>query len=79
MPDASVDVQLTLVVPSPNIDPDSGTQTTAVGPSPASLADALYITVRPPDDSASFVMSAGIVRIGGVVSGGSGVSLKARH
>ena len=79
MPDASVDVQLTLVVPSPNIDPDSGTQTTAVGPSSASLADALYITVRPLDDSASFVMSAGMVRIGGVVSGGSGVSLKARH
>jgi hypothetical protein len=72
-------VQLTIVVPSPKIDPDSGAQTTAVGPSPTSLADALYIIATPPDDSASFVIFAGIVRIGGVVSRGSGVSLKARH
>ena len=71
-------MQLTVVGPSGNVEPDAGTQTTGVGPSPASLADALKITVAPPDDWASFVMLAGTVTTGGVVSGGRGVSLKAR-
>jgi hypothetical protein len=60
-------LQVTVVVPSPNIEPDAGVQSKLVTPT-ASLADAVYMTVAPAEDAASAVMSAGTVIAGAVVS-----------
>src|SRR5262245_60667488 len=67
-PAASLAVQLTVVVPSGNSEPDAGVQLTATGPSTLSVAVTVYPTCAPPGSVASAVMSAGTVITGGVVS-----------
>jgi hypothetical protein len=68
LPLASVALQLTVVVPSANVDPDGGVHVTTGTPSTASLAVAPYVTTAPDPLVASAVMSAGTVRVGAVVS-----------
>src|SRR5215208_1885234 len=47
-PDASVAVQLTVVVPNGNVEPEAGSHVTSTGPSTASLADTpVYVTSAP--------------------------------
>jgi hypothetical protein len=67
-PAASVAVQLTVVVPIGNVDPEAGVQITATGPSIASRADALKVAIAPAGLVAARVSFAGSVRTGAVLS-----------
>src|SRR5436190_8943275 len=68
-PPPSVTLQSTVVVPSPNVDPDAGTQV-GVGAvtSSASVALAVQVTTAPAAEVASAEMSDGRTRVGGVFS-----------
>jgi hypothetical protein len=68
LPESSVAVQLTVVVPSGNVLPDGGVHTTVGVGSMASTALAVYVTTAPPGPVAGTVMFPGTVRTGGVVS-----------
>jgi hypothetical protein len=65
---ASVAVQVTVVVPSGNVDPLAGVQLTATLPSTTSLAVTLYVKITPVAPVASTVALAGTVTTGRVVS-----------
>jgi hypothetical protein len=67
LPCASVAVQVTVVVPSGNVEPDAGVHVGMIGPSTASLADAVNVSAFPPLELVS-TMSAGTVTTGAVVS-----------
>ena len=64
----SVAWHVTIVVPSPNVEPLAGEQTAGRGPSALSFAVAVNITTAPLGLVASAVMSSGTCRSGGVVS-----------
>jgi len=67
-PASSVAVQVTVVSPIGNSEPEGGAQTT-VGPgSQASLALVVNVTKLPSDEAHSTVLFAGQVTLGGVVS-----------
>ena len=67
-PCASVDEQFTVVVPSPNVEPDAGLQLTESEPSTTSAADTEYVTTAPAGPVASTEKLAGTTTVGGVVS-----------
>lgn len=67
-PCASVAVQLTEVVPSPNVVPDAGEQLTGIEPLMLSFAEAENETTAPPGPVASTEIGAGTVTVGGIVS-----------
>jgi hypothetical protein len=62
------DRQVMNVVPIAKVDPDAGAQSTGVGPSTMSFADALKRAATPRDAAASPAMSAGTVIACGVLS-----------
>jgi hypothetical protein len=64
----SVAVQVTVVVPSGNVEPLAGLQLTGRAPSMLSVADAEYVNTAPAGPVASIVAFAGTVRTGGAVS-----------
>jgi hypothetical protein len=67
LPRLSDAVQLTVVVVTPNVDPDAGVQfTRATGPSCVSVALAVNVTTAPLADVASTVMFDGTVTVGAV-------------
>ena len=68
LPRLSVDQQLTLVVPTENIEPDAWSQVNPTTPSTKSTADTRNATARPAALVAPTAMSSGIARNGGVVS-----------
>ncbi len=68
LPAASVAVQLTVVGPTGNRDPEAGTQAGVRAPSTSSVALAVNVTTAPVGPVAGTVMSAGTVTTGGVVS-----------
>jgi hypothetical protein len=68
LPALSVAEQLTVVVPTGNVEPDAGVQTGVIEPSTRSVADALNVTVVPEELGAATVMSAGTETEGAVVS-----------
>src|SRR2546422_2866291 len=57
-----------VVTKTGKIDPEAGEHATATGPSTRSVADAEYVTTAPLGPVAEAVISAGSVRVGGVVS-----------
>lgn len=57
-----------MVVPKGKVEPEADEQVTATGPSTASFAEAVKLTGAPEAFSASTVILAGSVNIGGVVS-----------
>src|SRR5258708_6136732 len=67
-PERSDAEQFTVVVPSGKTDPEGGVQTTGTGPSTASIAVAVKVTVAPLGPVASTTLSDGRVSTGGVVS-----------
>jgi hypothetical protein len=67
-PAASAAVQVTLVVPRGNTDPEAGRQAAARLPATASVAPAGKLTVAPDAPVASTAIGAGTVTTGGVVS-----------
>src|SRR5947209_2492125 len=68
LPAASVAEQVTAVVPTGKVEPDTWSQVTGTAPSVSSVAVAENDTAAPPADVASTVMPAGTVTTGGVVS-----------
>jgi hypothetical protein len=68
LPDESVALQMTVVVPSTNVLPEAGEQLGEMLPSMLSVADAVKPTAAPPGPVASAVIGAGTVTLGGVVS-----------
>ena len=68
LPWASVAEQLTVVVPSGNVEPEAGEQVGFIVPSTRSLADALKETSAPLGPVASAVMLEGTATAGAVVS-----------
>ena len=68
LPQASVAVHVTVVMPGGNNEPDAGVHVGVMGPSTVSEADAENVTEAPDGPVASAVMSAGTVTVGGVVS-----------
>jgi len=68
LPEPSVAVQVTVVVPSGNVLPEEGAQTSVGVGSIASTALAVYVTTAPDGLVACTVMFAGTVTTGGVVS-----------
>ncbi len=68
LPAVSVAEQLTVVVPSPNVAPETGVHVTAGFAGFVSLAVALNETAAPEGPVASAVMLAGRLSVGGVVS-----------
>jgi hypothetical protein len=71
-PPESVTEQLTCVLPSEKVLPEAGTQVGVSGPSCASLAVALKLTVAPSGPVASAVGLDGRVSVGAVLVGGGG-------
>src|SRR3990172_10066734 len=67
-PESSVAVQLTVVVPSGNVEPDGGEQTTVGVVSMRSDAVTENVTTAPEGPVAGTVMLPGNVSVGGVVS-----------
>jgi hypothetical protein len=59
---------LTVVVPSPKVEPETGKQTGAIAPSTISFAVAEKVTAAPEGPVASAVISEGSDNAGGVVS-----------
>src|SRR5262245_6519744 len=68
LPEASFAVHETVVVPSGNVDPDPGLQTTAGDGSTRSVAPAEKVTKAPPGPVAAAVIGAGTLMEGEVVS-----------
>ena len=69
LPEPSVAVQLTVVVPTGNVLPDAGTQDGVRVPLTVSVAETPeYVTAAPPGPVASSVIGPGTVSTGGVVS-----------
>jgi hypothetical protein len=68
LPAQSVAVQLTVVVPRGNVDPDGGVQPTEGLGSRLSVAVAVKVTTAPEGPVASTILFDGTVRFGGVVS-----------
>jgi len=68
LPEASVAVQLTVVVPTANTEPEGGEQTTLGEGSQASVADTEKVTTAPPSLAHGTTMSAGQVIAGAVES-----------
>jgi hypothetical protein len=68
LPRASVAVQVTVVVPSGNVNPLAGVQVTSTTPSTVSVADAVQVNAAPDGLVASTVAFPGTVTTGGVVS-----------
>jgi hypothetical protein len=68
IPALSVTVQVTLVEPSANVEPDAGVQVGVKTPSTRSEAEAENVTTVPLGPVAFTVMSAGTVTTGGVLS-----------
>jgi len=68
LPWASVAVQVTVVGPTGNVEPDGGLHVTGRGPSTRSIAFAANVTTAPLGPVASAVTLAGTVSAGGVVS-----------
>ena len=68
LPCASVAVHETFVDPIAKVDPEPGEHEGVMLPSTASFAEAEKVTVLPPEESASRVMSPGVERVGLVVS-----------
>src|SRR5205085_1717416 len=66
-PFESVTVQLTVVGPTGNVEPDGGTHTAAIVPSWASLPFAVKVTTAPDALVAGVVMLAGGVNVGAVL------------
>ena len=64
----SIAEQVTVVVPTAKVEPEAGEQVVANAPSTMSEADALKVAVAPDELVASFVMLAGTVTTGEVVS-----------
>jgi hypothetical protein len=64
----SVAEQLTVVVPSANVEPEAGEQLGVSAPSTRSAADAEYVTAAPDAPDASWPNDAGTVSTGAVVS-----------
>ena len=67
-PAVSCDEQLTVLIPSGNVELDAGAQVTVVAPIAASSAVAVNETAAPPGPVASTVMLEGSVKTGGTVS-----------
>jgi len=57
-----------VVTKTGKVEPEAGEHVTATGPSTRSVADAEYVTTAPLGPVAEAVISAGSVRVGGVVS-----------
>ena len=68
LPAVSVALQLTVVVPIPNVDPEAGAHVAVGDPSTASVEPALNVTGAPDADVASTMTSVGTDTTGGVVS-----------
>src|SRR3569623_1599365 len=68
LPCASVERQVTVVLPSANVEPAAGVQATAVEPSTRSCAVAMIERGAPAGPIASAARSCGSARTGGVVS-----------
>src|SRR4051794_18119507 len=64
LPAASIAEQLTVCVPSANVEPDAGTQLTGIGPSTLSTAVAMKDASAPVGPVASRVRLAGRLRTG---------------
>ena len=73
-PAESVAVQVTVVVPVVNVEPDGGEQDGAITLSISSVADTEYVATAPLASVASTTMSDGSEIIGEVVSSGIGFS-----
>src|SRR5262245_1483490 len=67
-PALSVAVQVTTVVPRPNVVPEAGVQTGVIEPSTMSVAVAVNVTLAPAELIASAVIVAGTTNTGSVVS-----------
>jgi hypothetical protein len=65
---ASVAEQVTLVVPIAKVEPEAGEQVGVIAPSTMSVADDVKLTAAPDEPVASFVILAGTVTTGAVVS-----------
>jgi hypothetical protein len=61
-------VQLTVVVPSANVEPEAGVHTGVTAPSTRSMADDAYVTTAPLALVAVAAIVAGTASVGGVVS-----------
>jgi hypothetical protein len=68
LPCVSIAVQVTVVVPSGNVEPLAGLQLTGRAPSTLSVADAEYVNTAPVGPVPSTVAFVGTVRTGGAVS-----------
>ena len=68
LPDASVAVHITAVVPRGNILPDAGTQVTVGLGSTASVAVTVNVATAPATLVASSIWSSGIAMVGDIVS-----------
>jgi len=68
LPDESVALHVTVVVPRGNVLPEPGEQLTEMLPSKLSVADAENVTTAPDPPVASTVMGAGTDTVGGTVS-----------
>jgi len=68
LPDESVAVHVTVVVPSPNVLPELGEQLVGTLPSKLSVADAENVTTAPEPAVASAVMGEGTNTVGGTLS-----------
>lgn len=68
LPCESVALQVTPVVPSPNVLPEDGEQSDDIDPSTVSLADAEKVTVAPLALVADAVVVPGTLTVGSVVS-----------
>jgi hypothetical protein len=68
LPARSVAVQLTVVVPSANVEPEAFEHTGAIAPSTASLADVVNVATPPAAELAVIARLLGTVSTGGVVS-----------
>jgi hypothetical protein len=68
LPALSLAEQVTVVVPSGNVEPEAGVHVTGTEPSTGSEAEAVNLTTAPLALVAGTVMSDGSVKVGGVLS-----------
>jgi len=68
LPWLSVAVQVTLVAPTGNVDPEAGLQSGVIEPSTRSVADSVNVTTAPGEPLACTVMAEGTVTLGALVS-----------
>ena len=71
LPWRSIAVQVTVVAPIGNVDPDAGAHVTGSAPSTLSVAVPLKVTTAPFADVAALVMLPGTLIVGGVLSNGT--------